>query len=79
MGFRGPHIQNHVRRRRDYRKFWKGLKDCGLWKDTIYLARKGELGDRVDAVRERMPRCVIKDVRSWFPNPSGIPYIKGTE
>lgn len=75
LGFRRAHVQNHVRRRKDYKKYWKGLKDCGLWKDPIYLSRKEELGDRVDAVRERMPRCVVKDVRSRFPNPPGIPYM----
>ena len=75
LGFRAAHVQNHVRRRKDYKTYWKGLKRCGLWKDPVYLARKVELGDRIDAVRERMPKCVVKDVRSRFPNPPGIPYM----
>ena len=75
LGFRAAHVQNHVRRRKDYKTYWKGLKKCGLWKDPVYLARKIELGDHVDAVRERMPKCVVQDVRPRFPNPPGIPYM----
>ena len=41
----------------------------------MYLARKVELGDHVDTVRERMPKCVVKDVRWRFPNPAGVPYM----
>ena len=76
LGFRAAHIQNHVRRRKDYRTFWRSLKKCGLWEDPVYLARKVELGDHDDAVREIMPKCVVKDVRSRFPNPAGVPYME---
>ncbi|CAH3036454.1 unnamed protein product [Pocillopora meandrina] len=62
LGYREAHIQNHVRRRKDYKTYWRALNKCGLWKDPIYQARKVELGDHVNAVRERMPNCVIKDV-----------------
>ena len=50
-------------------------KKCGLWKDPVHLARKRELGDQIDAVRERMPKCVVKDVRARFPNAPGILYM----
>ena len=75
LGFRAAHVQNHVRKRKDYKSYWRALKKCGLWKDPVYLACKLELGDRIDAVHERMPKCVVKDVRARFPNPPGIPYI----
>ena len=74
-GIRAAHIQNHVRRRKDYKTYLRALKKCGLWQDPVYIARKVELGDRIDAVRERMPKCVVKDVRTRFPNPPGIPYM----
>ena len=67
LGFRATHVQNHVRRRKDYKTYWRALKKCGLWKDPVYLARKLELGDRIDVV--------VKDVRARFPNPPGIPYM----
>ena len=41
----------------------------------LFLARKVELGDHLDAVRERMPKFVVKDVRERFTNPPGIPYL----
>lgn len=75
LGYREAHIQNHVRRRKDYKTYWRALNKCGLWKNPIYQARKVELGNHVNAVRERMPNCVIKDVRSRFPNPPGIPHM----
>ena len=57
------------------------MNKCGLWKDPVYKARKGELGDHVNAVRDRMPNCVIKDVRSRFPNLLVLPIwgIKGNK
>ena len=75
LSFCAAHVQNHVQGRKDCKTYWKGLKRCGLWKDQVYLARKVELGDRIDAVRERMPKCVVKDVRLRFPKPTGIPYM----
>ena len=75
LGFRAAHVQNHVRRRKDYKTYWRALMKCGLWKDPVYLARKLKLGDRMDTVRKRMPKCVVKDVQARFHNPSGIPYM----
>lgn len=34
-------ITNHNKRRKDYRWYWKTLKDCGLWENATYLKRKG--------------------------------------
>jgi len=64
-----------VKRRKDYKKYWGALKKCSLWKDPVYLARKVELGNHLHAVRERMPKFVVKDVRERFTNPPGIPYL----
>ena len=75
LGFRAAHVQNHVWRWKNYKTYWSALKKCRLWKDPIYLAGKVELGDHVDTVRERMPKCIVKDMRSRFPNPPGIPYM----
>ena len=75
LAYREAHIQNHVRRRKDYKTYWRTSNKCGLWKDPVYQARKVELGDHVNAVQERMPNCVIKDVRLRFPNPPGIAYM----
>ena len=75
LGFRAAHVQNYVRRQKDYKTYWRALKKCGLWQDPVYLARKVELGDRIDNVRERMPKCIVKNVLERFPNPLGIPYM----
>jgi len=42
---------------------------------SVYLTRKVKLGDHLHAVRERMPKFVVKDVRERFTNPPGIPYL----
>ena len=65
---------NHNKRRKDYKWFWRTLKDCGLWENPTYLARKQELGCMIDDVREVMPHCVIKDFCERWPNPPNVPY-----
>ena len=47
----------------------------GSGKTLFIRLEKSNWGNHVNAVRERMPNCVIKDVRSRFPNPPGIPYM----
>ena len=74
MGRGAARITNHTKRRKDYRWFWRTLKDCGLWENPTYLARKQELGCMIDDVREVMPHCVIKDVCDRWPNPPNVPY-----
>ena len=59
-------INNHIKRRKDYKWYWRTLKDCGLWEDPVYQARKEQLGCHIDDVREVMPHCVIKDVRERY-------------
>lgn len=67
-------INNHIKRRKDYKWYWRTLKDCGLWEDPVYQARKEQLGCHIDDAREVMPHCVIKDVRERWPNPPHVPY-----
>ena len=74
MGRGEARLTNHTKRRKDYEWFWRTLKDCGLWGNPTYLARKQELGCMIDDVREVMPHCVIKDVRERWPNPPNVPY-----
>lgn len=59
-------INNHIKRRKDYKWYWRTLEDCGLWEDPGYQARKEQLGCHIDDVREVMPHCVIKDVRERY-------------
>ena len=28
-------INNHIKRRKDYKWYWRTLKDCGLWEDPL--------------------------------------------
>ena len=74
MGRGAARITNHTKRRNNYKWFWRTLKDCGLWENPTYLARKQDLGCMIDDVREVMPHCVIKDVRNRWPNPPHVPY-----
>jgi len=67
-------ITNHAKRRKEYKWYWRTLKDCGLWENPTYLQRKEDLGCMIDDVREVMPHCVIKDVHNRWPNPPNVPY-----
>ena len=67
-------INNHVKRRKDFKWYWRTLKDCGLWEDPLYQTRKQQLSCHIEDVREVMPHCVIKDVRERWPNPPHVPY-----
>ena len=66
--------QNISKRYKSYREYYKLLKRVGLWNNPSYVERKRELGIYIDDVREVMPNCVVKDVRTKWPNPDGIPY-----
>lgn len=67
-------VTNHTKRRKDYKWYWRTLKDCGLWENSTCLERKEEFVCLVDDVREVMPHRVIKDARSRWPNPPHVPY-----
>lgn len=74
QGQSNARITNHTKRRKDYKWYWRTLKDCGLWDNPVYQQRKEDLGCHIDDVREVMPHCVIKDVRGRWPNPPHVPY-----
>ena len=67
-------ITNHTKRLKDYKWYWRTLKDCGLWENAFYQARKQFLGCHIDDIREVMPNCVVTDVRDRWPNPPHVPY-----
>ena len=65
-----------------YRKFWAMLSNFGIWRKPAYLSKKAVALGRdprrktfVYHRREIMPDCVIKEVRHWFPNEEGKPYM----
>ena len=73
---RGPaRNNNHSKRLKEYRHYYTQLTALRLWENPVYLARKEELGCHIDDIREVMPMCVVKDVRSRWPNPPHIPYM----
>ena len=75
FGSRGQDIRNHSQRHKDYKKYWKSLKDLGFWENPDYLRHKTAAGISEDELREVMPVCILKDVRKRYPNPDGIPYM----
>ena len=75
QGSCAPDITNHSKRHKNYRKFWKSLKDRGLWQHELYLHRKTSAGLSEVELQELMPQCVLDDTRNRYPNLSGVPYI----
>jgi hypothetical protein len=60
------------------KRFWQSINYLGGWNDTRYLQKKvaTDNGEWVMIHnREVMPLCVLKEVRSKYPNPQGIPYL----
>jgi hypothetical protein len=58
-GAAAPSVTNHTKRYNLYRKFWKALKDLGLWSNPTYLLRKSLRTTPYDP-REMMPNCVVE-------------------
>ena len=75
QGSCAPDITNHSKPHKNYRKFWKSLKDRGLWQHELYLHRKTSAGLSDVELRELMPQCVLDDTRKHYPNPPGVPYM----
>ena len=69
-----PRPQHISKRYRDYKEYYKILKEQRLWHNPLYVNRKHELGIFIDDVREVMPNCVVGDVRKRWPNSPDIPY-----
>ena len=75
IGARRADIRNHSFRHKDYRSYWKYLKDCGFWQCPQYLERKTAAGIPEEELREIIPVCVLKDVCNRYANPPGVPYM----
>ena len=77
-----PRIQNSGLRKTAYRKFWTMMYHRGVWNCQEYMDRKvsafGLDPQRTKYVyhkRDIMPDCVLKVVRTWYPNPTNRPYM----
>ena len=71
QGSCAPDITNHTKRHKNYKLFWKSLKDRGLWQHEVYINRKTSAGLSEVELRELMPQCVLDDTRKRYPNPPG--------
>ncbi|KAK3084789.1 hypothetical protein FSP39_019086 [Pinctada imbricata] len=73
---------NHALRKEKYKSFWTMLFHRGVFLDPRYMAIKEEALKRDPRRRnllwhrrDILPKCVLEMVRSWFPNPVGVPYM----
>lgn len=76
------HARNSGLRKSRYRKFWNMMDRRGAWIDQRYLQKKADLlgirdnnQDNVWTMREVMPQCILDQVRTTYPNPTGQPYM----
>ena len=65
-----------------YKYFWTMLFHRHVFLDDRYLDRKlralkqgPRMRNVVNHRRDILPHCVIKLVRSWYPNPKDVPYM----
>ncbi len=80
---RTPSIFNSRLRKAAFKRFWTMLFHRDVWRDPRYKERK--LAALQNDPRRRrycwyhkrdiLPDCVLKLVRGWYPNPTGIPYM----
>ena len=75
QGSCAPDITNHSKCHKNYKRFWKSLKDRGLWQHELYIHRKTSAGLSEVELQELMPQCVLDDTRKRYPNPPGVPYM----
>jgi len=71
---------NAASRRTKYKKYWNMLKYLGAWGNLEYLERRRQAvamdpAARGNNPREIMPMCVVRHVRSHYPNQPGVPYM----
>ena len=77
-----PHLRNSGLRKEKYQRFWTMMYHRDAWKDPRYLAEKLKALQADPRHRKYewhrrdiMPKCVLSLVRTWFPNPDGVPYM----
>lgn len=83
--------ENSGIRKKMYLRFWQMLDSRGIWRCTEYQRRRKETMERdakkeddpelvwmdyCQSEREIMPICVLKLVRSMYPNLPGHPYME---
>lgn len=84
-----PHRLNTGFRKDLYKRFWVMLLHRGAWTMPEYVEKREQALQRdarrrvyvwsvLLSKRDIMPDCVIKFVRTSFPNPRGIPYLGHT-
>ena len=69
-----PRLNDHMKRKGDYRSFYTILNRCSLWRDPVYIAWREAVGCYVEDVQEVMPVCVVEDILKRWPNPDGVPH-----
>lgn len=66
-------------RRTKYRQYWNVVNNLGGWNDPRYITTKVERANggewAVKHKREVMPICVLKQLRTLYPNPKDKPYM----
>lgn len=87
---RAARLANRVTRKTLYKKFWSVMEYRGAWNDPRYMEKKAIAVQQADnqeiivwttgpkareSVREIMPECILKLVRSLYPNPPGVSYM----
>ncbi|KAK3108818.1 hypothetical protein FSP39_016352 [Pinctada imbricata] len=77
-----PSLRNHSLRKELYKKFWTMLFHRGVFLDPRYQDKKlralrqdPQCRNLVMHRRDLLPLCVLKLVRTWLPNPKGVPYM----
>ena len=74
-----PSDHNPAIRKTIYYRFWSAVANLGGWNMPQYLAKKVRIGGGVPGIvyhkREIMPDCILKFVRSMYPNPQSVPYL----
>ena len=72
-----PHDENNGIRKRIYQRYWKIIQNLEGWNIPQYITKKIGAAGRaaVNHQREIMPACVLKLVRSKYPNLPGVPYM----
>ena len=81
-----PSRLNSKVRKNHYQRFWVMLLHRGAWEKPAYMTKQSAAlcedrrrntwsGPNSNHPRHIMPKCVLKLIRCWLPNPPCIPYM----
>lgn len=74
-----PCIDNSSIRKDKYKNYWKVMSNLGAWNDSRYIRLKTARADggewAVCHRREVMPVCILRQLRTLYPNPKDKPYM----